>query len=86
MPPVSLTDEEMSAVRAAAEAAPYAMRGEFLRRVTAELETHRPEEIGVGLIARVVRTLQLEPQFRPEVAVGVSRSARPARLRGAVPK
>jgi hypothetical protein len=42
--PVSLSDEEFAAVCAAAEAAPYAMRGEFLRRVAAELGTHRPEE------------------------------------------
>jgi hypothetical protein len=32
----------------AAAAAPYAVRGEFLRRVAAKLETRRPEEIGVG--------------------------------------
>jgi hypothetical protein len=32
----------------AAEAAPCAARGEFLRRVAAKLETRRPEEIGVG--------------------------------------
>jgi hypothetical protein len=29
--------------------------------VAAELETHRREEIGVGLIVRVVRALTLEP-------------------------
>jgi hypothetical protein len=52
------------------------MRGEFLRRVAAELETHRSEEIGVGLIARVVRALQLEPRFRPDAAVGASPSSR----------
>jgi hypothetical protein len=51
MPPVSLTDEEFSAVRASAAAVPYAWRDEFLRRVAAELETHQPQEIGVGLIA-----------------------------------
>jgi hypothetical protein len=52
------------------------MRGEFLRRVAAELETHRPEEIGVALIARAVGTLRLERQFRPDVAVGVRPSLR----------
>jgi hypothetical protein len=73
MPPVSLTDEEFAAVRVAGAAVPYSMRDEFLRRTAAELETHQPEEIGVGLIARVVRRLQLEPQFRPDVAVGAPR-------------
>jgi hypothetical protein len=38
MPPISLTDEGFSAVRAAAAAVPYAGRDEFLRRVAAELE------------------------------------------------
>jgi hypothetical protein len=79
--PVSLTDEEFNAVRAAAGAAPYAVRGEFLRRVAAELQTHRPEEMGVGLIARVVRGLQLEPQYRPDLAVGASPSSRRPRQR-----
>jgi hypothetical protein len=78
MPPVSLTDEEYAAVRIAAAAVPYGERGEFLRRIAAELEAHQREELGVGLIARVVRGLQLEPRFRPDVAVGASsnRSAR----------
>jgi hypothetical protein len=52
--PLSLTDEELAVVRAAAEAAPYDMRGEFLKRVAAELEAHRPEETRVGLIARLL--------------------------------
>ena len=44
--------------------------------MAAERETRRPEEIGVGLIARVVQGLQLEPQFRLDVAGGVSPSSR----------
>jgi hypothetical protein len=76
MAPISLTEEQMNAVRLAAESAPYHLRGEFLRRAAAELETHRSEEIGVGLIARVVRALQHERQFRPDVAVGASPSSR----------
>jgi hypothetical protein len=82
MPPVSLTDEEFSAVRAAASAVPYSGRDEFLRRVAAELETHKPEAIGVGLIARVVRALTLEPQFRPDVAVGRGPDLRPRQRAG----
>ena len=50
--------------------------------MAAELETHQPEEIGVGLIARVVRALQLEPQFRPDVEVGPSPSSRPRQRAG----
>ena len=42
MPPVSLSDEEFSAVRAAAGAVPYSGRDEFLRRVAAELESLSP--------------------------------------------
>jgi hypothetical protein len=75
MPPISLNEEETSAVKLAAAAVPYSGRDEFLRRVAAELQTLRPEEIGVGLIARVVRGLQLEPQFRRDVAVGASPSS-----------
>jgi hypothetical protein len=70
MPPISLTDEEYQAVRLAANAVPYSERGEFLRLVAAELEAHRRDELGVGLIARVVRELSREPQFRPDVARG----------------
>jgi hypothetical protein len=77
---VSLTDEQMTAVRTAATAVPYAHRDEFLRRTAAELETHQPDEIGVGLIARVVRSLQLEPQFRPDVAVGSEPRSRSKRV------
>jgi hypothetical protein len=82
MPPVSLTDEEYSAVRVAAAAVPHAERGEFLRLVAAELETHQPDAIGVGLIARVVRRPQLEPQFRPDVAVGRGPDLRPRQRTG----
>jgi hypothetical protein len=71
--PISLTDEEYAAVHIAAAAVPYAEREAFLHRVAAELETHRRDAIGVGLIARVVRGLQTEPQFRPDVAIGVRR-------------
>ena len=80
--PISLTEEEFAAANAAAAAVPYAGRGEFLRRVAAELETHRPAEIGVGLIARVVRCLQLEPQFRPDVARGPDLAPRPCQRAG----
>jgi hypothetical protein len=44
--------------------------------VAAQLETHRREQIGVGLIARVLRDLSLEPMFRPDVAVGASAASR----------
>ena len=73
MAPISLSNEEMDAVCAAAASVPHTGRGEFLRKVAAELEAHPRAAVGVGLIARVVRSLQLEPQFRPDVAVGAPR-------------
>jgi hypothetical protein len=53
LPPVNLTDQQFTAVRAAAAAVPYAGRDEFLRRVAAEPERQPPATIVVGLIARV---------------------------------
>ena len=79
MPPLALSDEEMTLIRTAAEAVPRAQRDDFLRRVAAELEQRQPGELGVGLVARIARALQLEPQFRPDVAVGPSPRAREPR-------
>jgi hypothetical protein len=80
LPPVSLTDQEFTAVRAAAAAVPYAGRDEFLRPVAAEPGRQPPTTIGVGLIARVVRDLKLEREFRLEWRSAVRRAREAVQL------
>ena len=79
--PISLSDEEMTAVRTAAEAVPLGVRDDFLRQVADELEQRPREAIGVGLIARVVRALAMRREFRPDVAVGGEPHHEPSRRR-----
>jgi hypothetical protein len=56
MPPVRLTDEELTAVFAAAQPIPVSRRDAFLRDVAAALK-HYPE-IGPGVVYRVVSETQ----------------------------
>jgi hypothetical protein len=75
--PLSLSDEELRAIQTAASAVPVSLRHDFLRRVAAALGTMAPSLVGPGTIAQVVRELPLEPQFRPNIAVGpLSRKVR----------
>ena len=71
MPPLALSDEEMTVIRTAAEAVPHAWRDDFLRKVASALANLPPDAIGVGAISRTVRELMLdEPLYRPDYAVG----------------
>ena len=59
MPPLQLTDEEMSVLRRLAEPLDQQRRRQFLQEVAAELEAKRQAgEIGEGAVHRVARTLQ----------------------------
>jgi hypothetical protein len=60
MPPLSLTDEEMSLLRELAAPIPPRQRQEFLLAIAAALETEQTAgaDIGPGLIHRVASRLQ----------------------------
>ena len=59
MPPLQLTDDEMSVLRRLAEPLDQQRRTQFLQEVAAELEAKRQAgEIGEGAVHRVARTLQ----------------------------
>jgi hypothetical protein len=59
MPPLQLTDDEMSVLRRLAEPIDRQRRPQFLQEVAAELEASRQAgEIGEGAVHRVARTLQ----------------------------
>ena len=59
MPPLQLTDDEMSMLRRLAEPLDQQRRTQFLQEVAAELEAQRQVgEIGEGSVHRVARMLQ----------------------------
>ena len=59
MPPLQLTDDEMTVLRSLAEPIEHQRRLQFLQEVAAELEAKRQAgEIGEGAVHRVARTLQ----------------------------
>jgi hypothetical protein len=59
MPPLQLTDDEMTILRRLAEPIGQQRRPQFLEEVAAELEAKRQAgEIGEGAVHRVARTLQ----------------------------
>ena len=59
MPPLQLTDDEMSVLRRLAEPIDHARRPQFLQEVAAELEAQRQAGvIGEGSVHRVARALQ----------------------------
>jgi hypothetical protein len=67
MPPLSLTDEEMSLLRELAAPIPLRQRQEFLLAIAAELETEQTAgtDIGPGLIHRVASRLHFGPAPQP---------------------
>ena len=80
MPPLQLTDDEMSVLRRLAEPLDQQRRTQFLEEVAAELEAKRQAgEIGEGAVHRVARELQRK-FFRPAGLHG-----RPAASRWAPP-
>jgi hypothetical protein len=59
MPPLQLTDDEMTVLRRLSEPLDQQRRTQFLQEVAAELEAKRQAgEIGEGAVHRVARTLQ----------------------------
>jgi 3-hydroxyisobutyrate dehydrogenase-like beta-hydroxyacid dehydrogenase len=62
MPPIRLTDEELTAVMAAARPIAVDRRDEFLRKVASELG--RCGELGDGVVYRVIAQVQRE-HFEP---------------------
>ena len=69
MPPLQLTDDEMSVLRSLAGPIDHARRPEFLQEVAQELEARRQAgEVGEGAVHRIARALQRKywepPQFR----------------------
>jgi hypothetical protein len=72
MPPLSLTDEEMTLVRELSAPIPLRQRQEFLLAIAAELETEQTAgaAIGPGLIHRVASRLQHRFGPAPQVAAG----------------
>jgi hypothetical protein len=72
MPPIRLTDDELSAVLAAARPLAVEMRDPFLRAVAAALEGS--EVIGPGTVHQVCRELQRQffdaPEFTRAAGAG----------------
>ena len=67
MPPLQLTDAEMSVLRRLAEPLDYQRRPQFLQEVAVELEARRQAgEIGEGAVHRVARALQRKFWEPPE--------------------
>ena len=67
MPPLQLTDDEMTVLRRLAEPIDHQRRPQFLQEVAAELEAKRQAgEIGEGVVHRVARTLQRKYWEPPE--------------------
>ena len=72
MPPLQLTDDEMSMFRRLAKPLDQQRRKQFLQEVAAEFEAQRQAgEIGEGSVHRVARTLQrkfFDPPEFPKAA------------------
>jgi hypothetical protein len=64
MPPIELSDDELSAVLSAARPLPSERRDEYLQAVAAALQNCR--EIGPGVVYRVVAEMQ-RAFFHPPV-------------------
>jgi hypothetical protein len=56
--PLSLSDQELDVVYDLSRPLDPLSRTRFLEAIAAELGRYRPEQIGVGLIARIARNLQ----------------------------
>ena len=68
MPPLQLTDDEMSVLRRPAEPLDQQRRTQFLQEVAAELEAQRQVgEIGEGAVHRVARLVQRKYFDPPEL-------------------
>ena len=57
---LSLSDAELQIILSLAEPLDPTVRDPFLRAIASQLATHKPEEIGPGLVTRIARTLQRE--------------------------
>jgi hypothetical protein len=68
MPPVKLTDDELSAVFTAAQPIPVARRDAFLQDVAAHLRHCR--EIGPGHVHRAIEQAQRTHFDPPQMSVG----------------
>jgi hypothetical protein len=77
MPPLSLTDEEMSLLRELSEPIPLRQRRDFLVALAAELEAEQTAgaDIGPGLIHRIASRLQ--HRFGPAPQPVTGKYARP---------
>jgi hypothetical protein len=72
--PVSLSDEQLSAVMSAAEPLAPADRDQFLRALASALR-NEPGELGDGTVAKVIRHV-VQPFFRPPVMVEVRHNSK----------
>jgi hypothetical protein len=77
MPPLSLSDEEMSLLRQLSAPIPLRQRQDFLLAIAAELESEQTAgaEVGVGLIHRIASRLQ--HRYGPTAQPAAGKYARP---------
>ena len=76
MPPLQLSDDEMSVLMRLAEPIDHRLRPEFLQAVAAELEAGgQPGAVGIGSVHRVARTVQRR-FFDPPQMPNASKAAR----------
>ena len=76
MPPLQLSDEEMTVLLTLARPIDHQLRAQFLQEVAAELEAKRQAgEIGEGSVNRVARTIQRK-YFDPPQLPNASKAAR----------
>lgn len=74
MPPIRLSDSELTAVMSAARPLDVALRDAFLQRVASTLAEYR--EIGPGLVHRVCAEAQRQLFDPPDTGAGEPRSRR----------
>jgi hypothetical protein len=72
MPPIRLTDDELSAVLAAARPLDVTLRDAFLQRVASTLQEYR--EVGPGLVHRVCAEAQRQLFDPPDLSAARDQS------------
>jgi hypothetical protein len=65
---LSLSDAELEIILSLASPLDPTLRDPFLRAIASQLTTHKPEEIGPGLVTRIARSEEIGPGLVTRIA------------------